>query len=175
MLIARNIALAVMFVPLAITIVRADVRYRRIPNKLVLLILIGGLGLNTVFDGWKGLLASVGGCAVTLVLMLMLYVFGAMGAGDVKLLAAAGSVVGVAHVLPMLMIVALSGGVFALVKMIYVGRVKATMINVFQFFYGFLSGQIAPRVPAAADRVNTLPYALPICFGSLLSLFLFNA
>lgn len=175
MLIARNFALAVMFVPLAITIVFADVRYRRIPNKLVLLILIGGLVLNTIFDGWNGLLASVGGCALAFGLMLVLHVFATLGAGDVKLLAAAGSVVGLAHVLPMLMIVALSGGVFALGKMIYARRVTDTMTRVLQILWGFLPGNTAAAIAVPADRSYTLPYALPICFGSLLSLFLFKA
>src|SRR6266496_5045609 len=98
MLVMRTIALALMFIPLAIAITYMDVRYRRIPNKLVLIILIGGLVLNTVFNGWNGLLASVGGCGIAFGLMFLLHLFGTMGAGDVKLCAAVGSVIGVAHV-----------------------------------------------------------------------------
>ncbi len=175
MIIARTIALAVMFVPLSIAIVYMDVRYRRVPNKLVLLILTGGLVLNTVFNGWNGLLTSVGGCALAFVSMLMLYVFATMGAGDVKLLAAAGSVVGASNVPPMLMTVFLIGGVLAFGKMVYARRVRETMVVVFQFFYGLFLGHPVQRIPVPPDRSYTLPYALPICFGSLLSLFLFKA
>ena len=57
----QNIAIAFGFIPVAIAITYMDVRYRRIPNKLVLLILIAGITSNTLFGGWRGLLASLGG------------------------------------------------------------------------------------------------------------------
>src|SRR5260370_12060349 len=126
MLVPRTLAMALMFVPLAISITYMDVRYRRIPNKLVLVILIGGLVINTVFNGWNGLLASLGGCALAFGLMLFLHIFATMGAGDVKLFAAVGAVIGISYVLPTLIIVALTGGVLALCKMIYTPPVVAT-------------------------------------------------
>jgi prepilin peptidase CpaA len=175
MLVTRTIAMALMFIPLAIAITYMDVRYRRIPNKLVLIILIGGLFLSTVFGGWNGLLASLGGCGIAFALMFLLHLFGTMGAGDVKLCAAVGSVIGVAHVLPTLMIIALTGGVLAVFKMIHARRVGATMFGVFQFFYGLLPGHAVPRFSVPADHSYTLPYAVPICFGSIVSFFLFRA
>ncbi len=59
MLVTRTIAMVLLFIPPAITISYMDVRYRRIPNKLVFIIFIGGLVLNTVYDGWNGLLGSM--------------------------------------------------------------------------------------------------------------------
>jgi prepilin peptidase CpaA len=174
MLIPQNVAIGLMFIPLASMIAYMDVRYRRIPNKLVLTILIGGLVLNSVFAGWKGLLASLGGCLIAFCLMFLLHLFGTMGAGDVKLCAAVGSVIGVAHVLPTLMIIALTGGVLAVFKMIQARRVGATMHGVFQFFYGLLPGQTVPRFEVPEDHSFTLPYAVPICFGSIVSFFLFR-
>jgi prepilin peptidase CpaA len=167
--------MALLFVPLATTITYMDVRYRRIPNKLVLIILIGGLLLNTVFGGWVGLLGSLGGCAIAFGLMFLLHLFGTMGAGDVKLCAAVGSVIGVTHILPTLMVIALIGGVLAVFKMIQAGRVGSTIFGVLQFFYGLLPGQTVPRFEVPADHSYTLPYAVPICFGSIVSFFLFRA
>jgi prepilin peptidase CpaA len=167
--------MALMFIPLAIAIMYMDVRYRRIPNKLVLTILIGGLILNSVFNGWNGLLASLAGCGIAFGLMFMLHLFGTMGAGDVKLCAAVGSVIGVTHVLPMLMIIALTGGVLAVFKMIQARRFGATMFGVYQFFYGLLPGHTVPRFEVPVDHNYTLPYAVPICFGSIVSFFLFRA
>jgi len=164
-----------MFIPLAITITYMDVRYRRIPNKLVLIILIGGLALNTVYDGWNGLLSSLGGCVIAFGLMFMLHLIGTMGAGDVKLCAAVGSVIGVTHVLPTLMIIVLTGGMLAVFKMIQARRVGETMFGVLQFFYGLLPGQTVPHFEVPADHSYTLPYAVPICLGSMASFFLFRA
>jgi len=166
---------ALIFIPLAGAITYMDVRYRRIPNKLVLVTLIAGLTLNTIFGGSHGLLISLGGFGLAFGLMFLLHVFGTMGAGDVKLFAAIGAVNTLHLVLPTLLIVALTGGVLAIIKMICSGRVAATMFGVFQFFYGLLPGQTVPRFDIPEDRSYTLPYAVPICFGSLISFFMFHA
>ena len=171
----QNSVLLVLFLPLAISIAYMDIRYRRIPNKLVLATLITGLAVNGFFAGWHGLTTSLEGMLLGFSLMFFFHLFGTMGAGDVKLFAAIGSVVGLSHVLPTLLIVALSGGLLAVVKMIYARRVTATMFGVFQFFYGLLPGQTVPRFAIPEDRSYTLPYAVPICFGSLISFFVFNA
>ena len=171
----QYIAMAVLFFPLAITITYMDVRYRRIPNKLVLAILVGGLTLNTIFGGSHGLWLSLGGFALAFALMFFFHVFGTMGAGDVKLFAAIGAVNGFSLVLPTLLVVALTGGVLAICKMLYSGRARATMFGVVQFFYGLLPGQTVPRFDIPVDRSYTLPYAVPICFGSVIAFLLFHA
>ena len=171
---SQNIAIAILFIPMALLITYMDVRYRRIPNKLVLLTFIGGLTLNTIFGGSHGLLISLGGFALAFGLMFFLHAFGTMGAGDVKLFAAIGAVVGVSLVLPTLVVVALTGGVFAICKMIYSRRTLTTLLGVSQVFYGLLPGQRVPRFEVPADRTYTLPYAVPICFGSVIAFFLFR-
>ena len=175
MLTKPDLVVALTFIPLAAAIIYMDVRYRRIPNKLVLVTLIIGLTLNTIFGGRQGLLVSLGGFALAFGLMFFLHVFGTMGAGDVKLFAAIGAINGVSLVLPTLLVVALIGGLIAICKMVYSRRVGATMFGVFHFFYGLLPGQAVPRFEVPADRSITLPYAVPICFGSLITFFLFRA
>jgi prepilin peptidase CpaA len=175
MLAHQTFATALLLIPLALIIVYMDIRYRRIPNKLVLLTLVGGLTLNIIFGGWHGLLASLGGLALAFGSMLLLHLFGTMGAGDVKLFGAIGAVLGSSIVPQTLLVVAISGGFLAFGKMIQARRVRTTMFGVFQFFYGFLPGHTVPRFEVPTDRSYTLPYAVPICFGSLISFFLFHA
>ena len=114
-----------------------DVRYRRIPNKLVLVVLVGGLTLNTIFGGFPGLLVSFGGFVLAFGVMFFFHAFGTLGAGDVKLFAAIGAINGVTLVLPTLMVVALMGGLLAIFKMVYSRRVGTTMFGVFQFFVDY--------------------------------------
>jgi prepilin peptidase CpaA len=92
-----------------------------------------------------------------------------MGAGDVKLFAAIGAVTDYHSSFRLLLLVALTGGVLADFMMVYSGRVRTRMFGVLQFFYGLLPGQRIPRFEIPADRKYTLPYAVPICFGSLVS------
>ena len=172
--IPQNIATAMIFIPLALSITYMDVRYRRIPNRQVLIILLCGIALNVVFGAWQGLLASLLGIVMAFGLMFTLHVLGTMGAGDVKLFAAIGAVLGSSLVIPTFLIVALTGGILAICKMVYKRRVAATMLRVVQFFVGLLPGQAVPRVSVPADPTYTLPYAVPICLGSVVSFFLFH-
>ena len=51
MLANPKIIIALLFIPLAAAIIYMDIRYRRIPNNLVLLTLIAGIALNFIFRG----------------------------------------------------------------------------------------------------------------------------
>ena len=170
------IASAALLILLSVVISYTDTRYRRIPNQVVVAALVCGLFVNTFFGGAWGLLLSLGGFALAFTLTLLFHLFGALGAGDVKLFGAVGSIVGVSLVLPTLMVVVLVGGVLAVCKMLYTRTTRTTMLNVAQFFVGRLSGMGTPRFAVAtADRSRTIPYGVAICVGSLISLLVFRA
>src|SRR5687767_9046413 len=171
----ETLANIVLLIPLAVIIGYYDVRYRRIPNAFVLATLVAGIVINAIFAGLPGIAASLMGCVLAFGLMFMLHIFGAMGAGDVKLFAAIGSVIGVQLVLPTFVVVALTGGLLAVYTMIRAGAVRATMFRVFQIFVGFLPGWEMPRFAVPADRRHTIPYGVAITFGSLIALFIFRA
>jgi prepilin peptidase CpaA len=160
--------------PLALVITYYDVRYRRIPNTFVLATLAMGIAVNAFAGGLSGALASLGGCALAFVLMFALHVFGAMGAGDVKLFAAIGSVVGSSLVLPTFFVVVLVGGVLGVVTMFRAGAVRTTLQNILMLIVGLLPGWKMPRLAVPADRRKTIPYGVAITFGSLISLILFR-
>jgi prepilin peptidase CpaA len=174
MLIPQNIATALIFIPLVLSITYMDVRYRRIPNRQVLTILLCGIAVNVFFGAWHGLFVSLLGMVIAFALMFALHVLGTMGAGDVKLFAAIGAVLGSSLVLQTFVIVAVTGGVLAICKMVYERRAAATLVRVGQFFLGLLPGHTVPRLSVPADRTYTLPYAVPICLGSVVSFFLFR-
>jgi prepilin peptidase CpaA len=169
------IVIAVFLVPLALIISYYDINYRRIPNPFVLATLTVGLLLNVSFGGFDGAVASLGGCALGFFLMFVLHIFGAMGAGDVKLFAAIASVIGIHLVLPMFFVVILTGGVLGVVSMLRGGQIKSTMMRVLQILFGVLPGHSVPRFAVPADRKHTIPYGVAITFGSLISLVLFRA
>ena len=163
-----------LLVPLAIIIIYNDVRYRRIPNAYVLAALISGLTINTVFGGLTGAISSLGGCALAFVLIFVLHVFGAMGAGDVKLFSALGAVTGAHLVLPTFVVVVLTGGLLALFSVIRAGVVRSTMHRVLQIFCGFLPGWEMPRFSIPADLRYTVPYGVAITLGGLISIAIFR-
>jgi prepilin peptidase CpaA len=164
----------IFLVPLAVLIIYYDVRYRRIPNPFVLATLITGIILNVTIAGMSGAISSIGGCILAFILMFMLHVFGAMGAGDVKLFAAVGSVVGAHMVIPTLIVVVLMGGLLALVSTLRSGVFKTTMQRVLQIFVGLLPGWEMPRFSIPADRRLTIPYGAAITLGAIISTAIFH-
>jgi prepilin peptidase CpaA len=164
-----------LLVPLAIVICYYDVRYRRIPNAFVLAALVGGLALNGIFGGLSGIATSLGGCALAFVLMFILHIFGAMGAGDVKLFAAIGAVTGAPLVVPTFLVVVLTGGLLAVVSIIRAGTVISTLHRVLQILVGLLPGWQMPKFAVPADRTHTIPYGVAITMGSIISIAIFRA
>ena len=79
-----------------ITLVAAviDVRTRRIPNWFTVPVLAGGLIFHTVTGGWGGLLTALGGFVTGFGILLVLWLMGGGGGGDVKLMGAVGAWLG---------------------------------------------------------------------------------
>ena len=71
-----------------------DVRTRKIPNWLNLSGLVLGLGLNTLLLHAHGIMVALLGLGLSLLIYIPLYLIRGMGAGDVKLMAAVGSIAG---------------------------------------------------------------------------------
>jgi prepilin peptidase CpaA len=171
---SETVVTIVLLLPLAVIITYHDVRYRRIPNPFVFATLASGIAINGIFGGLPGLATSFGGCVLAFGLMFMLHVFGAMGAGDVKLFAAIGAVTGAHLVLPTFLVVVLTGGVLAMVSIIRSGRVLTTMHRVLQILVGLLPGWNMPRFAVPTDRSHTIPYGVAITIGSIISTAIFR-
>jgi prepilin peptidase CpaA len=163
-----------LLVPLALIIGYYDVRYRRIPNAFVLAALAAGLSMNGIFGGLPGIAASLGGCGLAFVLMFILHIFGAMGAGDVKLFAAIGAITGAQLVVPTFVVVVLTGGLLAIVSIIRAGTVITTLHRVLQILVGLLPGWQIPRFAVPTDRTHTIPYGVAITMGSIIAIAIFR-
>ena len=162
-------------IPLAVIIAYHDVRYRRIPNPFVLATLAAGVSMNAIVGGTQGLYSSVTGFALAFVLMFLLHIFGAMGAGDVKLFAAIGAVIGAHLVVPTFLVVVLTGGLLAVVSMVRARTVITTMHRVLLIFVGMLPGWQMPKFAVPVDRKYTIPYGVAITLGSIISTAIFHA
>jgi prepilin peptidase CpaA len=124
-----------------------DLRTRRIPNWLTLAGLVAGFALNGVLYGVEGLSRAGLGMVAGFGIYLLLYLLRAMGAGDVKFMAAIGSLVGWwwwFHIFFVAVIVgAIAGVLLALSK----GRLQRTLGNV-----GYIVSEIAHFRPPHVGR-----------------------
>ena len=171
--VAPEVMKLLLLVPMAVFIMYYDLRYRRIPNLLVAGLLIGGLTINISFGGVSGGLASIEGLGLAFLPMFLIHLFGAMGAGDVKLFGAVGAVVGVSLVPLTFVIVVMLGAVLAIYTMMRSGTVFSTLHGVLRIFVGIMPGWEMPRFAIPSDRKHTIPYGVAIMLGSLIAASLF--
>ena len=104
-----------------------DIRSRRIPNALTATMAGIGIGLAAAGISGMSLGAAVFGFVVGLVLMLPGHALGATGAGDVKLMAAIGAIVGPGLVVNAFLFTAVAGGFLAVVVALRRRRLAATL------------------------------------------------
>ncbi len=159
---------------LVLTAAVYDFRFRRIPNRLVLIGLAAGLGLNVVISGWPGFTFAAGGFAMGFGLYFILYLMRAMGAGDVKLMGAVGSMVGALHWLKLFAAAALVGGVLAIVMMVAKRRVRRTLWNIafiFSEFRHFRAPYMkSEELDVKSSRAATMPHGVAIALGTIIYL-----
>jgi prepilin peptidase CpaA len=94
-----------------------DLRRRKLPNWLTLTGLAAGLALAAP-HGWHGLWLATAGAALGFGVLLPLLWMRGMGAGDVKLMAAFGALLGPSGVLPAAVLAAIFGAVLAAVVLV---------------------------------------------------------
>jgi prepilin peptidase CpaA len=143
-----------------------DLSRRRIPNVLSVGLAAAGIGLAASGVSGVSLSASLAGLVVAFALMLPGHILGATGAGDVKLFAACGAVLGVGQVLNAFLYVAIAGGVLAVGVAWQRGRLRRTLTQT-----AHLCG--SPRetrkaVEASAEH-NRFAYGPAIAVGSVLA------
>lgn len=155
-----------------------DARQRRIPNTLVLVALITGMllnlaptasaaptGLFTAEPGALGLWLSLAGAFTGLLLFLPMYLLRALGAGDVKLLAAVGAFAGPAAMANVSLCVLLAGGVLAMIRLFLVPVSSLVRQNLLALFGQMRIGATGPGFDARTQTAWRMPYAVAIAGG----------
>lgn len=161
MLIASTFAVAAAWI---------DFRQRRIPNRLVLAGLLVVLLSQIMTSGATGWWTALAGVALGLLLMLPFYVVGAMGAGDVKLMAMVGAGLGPVGVLSAAVLTFVIGAVLALVVATANGTLVHMLSNVRAMLFGAFGTLVIQRkaeLVAPAVSAGRLPYGIAIALGTI--------
>jgi prepilin peptidase CpaA len=130
------LGLFIIFITAAFVI---DVRYSKLPNKLTMCGTIFGLLFHTWSEGWNGFLFSLIGACTGFLIVLVLYVVGALGAGDVKLFAAIGAIMGVMFVLQTLVYAILWAGLIGLFLLFIQRKIKTTRRKLAGWLFSILA------------------------------------
>ncbi|MEH7251642.1 prepilin peptidase [Neobacillus niacini] len=149
-----------------------DLRERKIYNAVLFPFLIVALVLQLFTGGLSGVTSALLGMIVGLGILLIPYLLGGMGAGDVKLLAVIGGIKGVEFVLFTSLYMALAGGIFALFILLFRKGLKARLTKVFYFLHGLRSGMRLTHILHDNSTLKTTyPYGVAIAAGALYQAF----
>lgn len=125
-----------------------DIRFRRVPNPLIVIGFFSGFVLIAFLEGLPALPNALIGGLIGFCALFPLYLMRWMGAGDVKLLALVGLYLGPEDIWTAIACTAFSGGLLALLQLLRIrlsrGRIKSENV--------------------------TLPYAVAILFGTMITL-----
>jgi prepilin peptidase CpaA len=141
-----------------------DLRTRRVPNWLTLGITALGMTVAAAQLTTISIAGALGGFAVGLVLMLPGHLVGATGAGDVKLFAAIGTLLGPVGIAVAFVYTAILGGALALVVAVHRGRLNHTLEETATLVLTGGANVAKIERPSAGNR---FAYAPAIALGAL--------
>lgn len=159
-----NVLLAAVLAVCVIT----DVRSRRIYNNIVFPALLTAFAFHVWEAGWAGLGFAAGGFAVGLSVLLVPYLLGGIGAGDVKLLALVGAMKGASFVLAASLSMAICGGIMALGILLLRRDSWDWLRWMITFFYSLRHGVLLTAKGDGAGLATTYPYGVAIASGTVL-------
>lgn len=100
-----------------------DARGYRIPNQLIILGYYAGLHLNIQNYGMIGIVYFLLKAITPVLLLLLLYFFRGIGAGDIKLFSVMSTLVGIAVIVDVFVASVMLAGVAVLLILLYEGRI----------------------------------------------------
>lgn len=145
----------------------------RVPNLLTVPMCALGLVAHSIWGGFSGLQFSAQGLAMGGLLLVVFYVLGVMGAGDVKLLAGVGAWLGASSTFGIFLVAALAAGLHSLVVLALQGRLgqmtvflRVTVLQLLTLGKHIAwSAPVEAVVQRADRRRHVMPFAVMIAIG----------
>ncbi|PTL39144.1 A24 family peptidase [Alkalicoccus saliphilus] len=155
--------LAILTLLLAVSLI-TDIASRRILNIVTFPAIAAGFLYHTVTSGIDGFLFSGAGFLVGFGVLLIPFMLGGMGAGDVKLMAAVGALTGMSFTLAAFVLAAFIGGFLALFMVLKRHGVFSSFKTAI-YALPFMKGSFQEMRQTA--KSTTMPYGVAIVLGTV--------
>jgi prepilin peptidase CpaA len=151
-----------------------DILKFKVHNVVTLPLLLLGLAYHGFMGGWPGFVLSLVGAAVGFGLLLVFYLMGGIGAGDVKLLTALGAWLQLPWlVLWVFLAASLAAGIYALGLIAFNHSYRETWLNFRIIWYRLLAigralggeDRMEDQAPLENPRARLIPFAAMIGLG----------
>jgi len=160
----------VFVISFALTAAIGDLRWRRIPR----LFTVAGFVIGLVFHARHGeFLSAVAAGLLGFVIGLAFFQLGAVGGGDVKLVAALGAMLGLSKWMIAMKGAILVAGAMALVQIIRHGAVRQTLHNMGEIIRSLLVAGMKPHPVINAQNPAAIrsPFGVAAAVGTFVAVF----
>lgn len=165
-----KIILLIVFIVVSLSF---DITKRIIPNWLVLMGVIGGILLPLLALDISRLLECIGAIFMVFIILIIPFLSGGLGGGDVKMIMAIGVIMGISFTLRTIIYTAIIGGFISIGMMVYYGTFKTSIIKIKQYVCTMvLTGNLS-TLESSTENLY-FPYSIAIAMGAVMSWY-FNA
>ncbi|MBU1247369.1 MAG: prepilin peptidase [Proteobacteria bacterium] len=145
--------------------VYTDIREQRIHNWLTFSVAIVGIAFHGLTEGVDGLSFAFSGLGLGLAVMILPYLLGFMGGGDVKLMAAIGACLGASDIFTAFLFTSFAGGAYALGVLLFrMDLFRQVMRNLWTALWLFSTTRKMEYAPVVDNlgETRTMPR---LCYG----------
>jgi len=164
-------SVAILAVAAALVALYTDLRWRKIFNWLTLPLLAIGPILQLCLHGWSGLATSLLGAGTIFVCLTLCALLAGPGlsGGDIKLLAALGSLFGAPGAAWLVLYTVASGFFVVVLMLLWQGLLRRTFTNMVRNMRRRAAGEAGVSLSEASPAPR-IPYAVCISCGTALAL-----
>lgn len=146
-----------------------DICIRKIPNLLILLMIIGGECFVFYKGGGLEVIWTLIYCLIVAILLYPFYMFKMLGAGDVKLYATLPVFIDKGHILQLYFLVFCVGAVLAVSKSVITSDGRGRIIHIVDILKSCIYLKCNNLRQVLSTQSTTIPMAVPLAIGILFS------
>ena len=141
-----------------------DLRNMKISNRLILLGIIVSLVRRFFCEGIGGLLTGIILISFPVILLYLLFLVGALGAGDIKLFSLIGGFIQIKELMWCIIFAFIFAAIFSFGKMVYFGIFISSIKNLVGYATSVLKGRKEPYQPFSLEK-GRIHFSVAILLG----------
>ena len=150
-----------------------DLRSMRISNRLILIGWVVSLIRRVLCDGMGGLFTGLFLISLPVILLYLLFLAGALGAGDIKLFSLIGGFTNEKELMWCIVFAFLFAAVISFAKLIFYGTFFQSMKSVYMYIYRVLHGSKEKYQPFSMEN-GRIRFSVAILCGLIAAEFVFT-
>jgi prepilin peptidase CpaA len=154
-----------------LTVAIIDLFTRRIPNYITLPFIATGFLVSFYQHSYSGIVNSLLGFIIAFLLFFLFYIFGTLGAGDVKLMMAIGAWLGYSQLIYTSVWIMVVGGFISLLTLMIKVHPSYPFKIIHDFFIAFYVKDLRGYFKRLKENsVSSIPYGVAILLGTVITL-----